>query len=216
MTSPRWEAGQLTELGESNRRPRRHFRRLHNHAITTGEGGGNRAHKGPTGSLHGRMIPTRTNTCFSANKWAVEQDLHSDQLDEFGTTALIYAVSDRHTDIVELLLHAGANLEIVSTSPSDDASWRDAGVLIIGSGFTTHNLREARFGDVSGSAPGVGPRVRPVGEGNRGRRRYRRNPGLRTHRAGSANRTPPDPPGPSISPRSSCRWGRSRTRRWTR
>jgi len=136
------------------------------------------------------MIPTRTNTCFSANKWAVEQDLHSDQLDEFGTTALIYAVSDRHTDIVELLLHAGANLEIVSTSPSDDASWRDAGVVIIGSGFTTHNLREARFGDVSGSAPGVGPRVRPVGEGNRGRRRYRRNPGLRTHRAGSANRTP--------------------------
>ena len=84
-------------------------------------------------SLHGRMIPTRTNTCFSANKWAVEQDLHSDQLDEFGTTALIYAVSDRHTDIVELLLHAGANLEIVSTSPSDDASWRDAGVVIIGS-----------------------------------------------------------------------------------
>ena len=99
------------------------------------------------------MIPTRTNTCFSANKWAVEQDIHSDQLDEFGTTALIYAVSDRHTDIVELLLHAGANLEIVSTSPSDDASWRDAGVVIIGSGFTTHNLREARFGDVSGSAP---------------------------------------------------------------
>ena len=29
-----------------------------------------------------------------------------------------------------------------------------------------------------------------MGEGNRGRRRYRRNPGLRTHRAGSANRTP--------------------------
>ena len=87
------------------------------------------------------------------------------------------------------------------------APLRDDGVLIIGSGFTTHNLREAIFGDVSGAAPQWGREFDSWAK--------------ETVEAGDIDsilnfRTPPRrpcvrTPAPSTSRRCSWRWVRPRT-----
>lgn len=53
-----------------------------------------------------------------------------DQVDEFGATALIYAVDARRTDMVTMLLDAGGNPEIVSQEASNDGSRGDTAMKV--------------------------------------------------------------------------------------
>ena len=72
------------------------------------------------------------------------------------------------------------------------APLRDSGVLIIGSGFTTHNLSRAQFGDTTGAAQGWSREFDAWAKERVESRRRRLGPRLRARRACRADRAPAD------------------------